>query len=71
MTLEKAIKVLTAHNIWRREPSGTGGYGQVQDPKEIGLAIDFAVAKLEQLELILLKIEKLNETNETPGSTPN
>jgi hypothetical protein len=68
MTLEKAIKVLTAHNIWRREPSGTGGYGQIQDPKEIGLAIDFAVKKLE---LLLLKMEKLNETNETPGSTPN
>jgi hypothetical protein len=71
MTLEKAIKVLTEHNIWRREPSGTGGYGQIQDPREIGLAIDFAVEKLEQIELILLKLEKLNKTHETPGSTPN
>jgi hypothetical protein len=68
MTREKAIEVLTAHNIWRREPSGTGGYGQIQDPKEIGLAIDFAVAELEQLLMLSLKTEKLDET---PGGTPN
>jgi hypothetical protein len=71
MTLEKAIKVLTEHNIWRREPSGTGGYGRSQDPMEIGLAIDFAVKKLEQIKILSLKIEKLNKTHETPGSTPN
>jgi hypothetical protein len=68
MTLEKAIKVLTAHNIWRREPSGTGGYGQIQDPKEIGVAIDFAIAELEQLSTLSLKTEKQDEA---PGSTPN
>jgi hypothetical protein len=68
MTLEKAIKVLTAHNIWRRAPLGTGGYGQIQDPKEIGIAIDFAIAELEQFSTLSLKTGKQDET---PGSAPN
>ena len=68
MTLEKAIEVLTAHNIWRRAPLGTGGYGQIQDPKEIGIAIDFAIAELEQLSTPPLKTGKQDET---PGSPPN
>jgi hypothetical protein len=69
MTLEKAIEVLTAHNIWRRGP-GDGSYfvNKGQDPKEIGLAIDFAIAELEQLLTLSLKTEKQDET---PGSTPN
>ncbi len=68
MTLEKAIEVLTAHNIWRRAPLGTGGYGKIQDPKEIGLAIDFAVSELRQLLAPPLKTGKQDEA---PGSTPN
>ena len=68
MTLEKAIEVLTAHNIWRRAPLGMGGYGKIQDPTEIGLAIDFAIAELEQLSTLPLKTEKLDET---PGSPLN
>jgi hypothetical protein len=68
MTLEKAIDVLTAHNIWRREPGGPYFVNKGQDPKEIGLAIDFAVAELEQLLLLSLKTEKLDET---PGRAHN
>jgi len=68
MTREKAIEILTAHNIWRRAPLGTGGYGKIQDPKEIGLAIDFAVSALKKQLPPPLKIEKLDET---PGSPPN
>jgi hypothetical protein len=68
MTLEKAIEVLTAHNIWRRAPLGTGGYGQIQDPKEIGLAIDFAVAELKKR---LNPPPKTEKQDEAPGSTFN
>ncbi len=63
MTREKAIEVLTAHNIWRRAPLGTGGYGKIQDPEEIGLAIDLAVADLRQLLAPPLKIGKQDETS--------
>jgi|LakMenEpi03Aug12_release.lakeMendotaPanAssembly.Ray.scaffolds.fasta_scaffold1083242_1 hypothetical protein len=68
MTREKAIEVLTAHNTWRRAPLGTGGYGKIQDPKEIGLAIDFAVSALKKQLSPLPKTEKQDETT---GSTPN
>ena len=45
MTAETALKVLTAHNEWRRNPSDI--YVPGQDPKAIGYAIDFAVKTLK------------------------
>jgi len=38
MNKKEAIKILTQANEWRR-----GGEGDMPDPKELGLAIDFAV----------------------------
>ncbi len=68
MTLEKAIEVLTAHNIWRREPGGPEFATQGQGPIEIGLAIAFAVSALKKQLSPLPKIEKQDETT---GSAPN
>ena len=39
---ERYIKVLEAHNKWRRDEHVPNSM-PMQDPKEIGLAIDFAV----------------------------
>ena len=45
MTAETALKVLTAHNEWRRNPHDM--YVPGQDPEVIGYAIDFAVKTLK------------------------
>ena len=45
MNAETALKVLQAHNEWRRNPHDI--YVPGQDPKVIGYAIDFAVKKLK------------------------
>jgi hypothetical protein len=80
MTREKAIKVLTAHNIWRHR------YSEIQDSIEVGRAINFAVTDmiiLQKLFLIhvdpvasepvkqLTILSKTEKQDETPGSAPN
>jgi len=62
MTREKAIKVLTAHNIWRQAPLGTGGYGKIQDQEEIGLAIDLAVANLKAIVFAVAEIKRASQS---------
>ena len=42
MTLAQALKVLRAHNEWRR------GGGEMLDPRDVGNAIDTACAALEK-----------------------
>lgn len=39
MNKSKAIKILEVHNRWRRGDDSC----EMQSPKEIGLAIDFAI----------------------------
>lgn len=51
MTIERAAEVLKAHNKWRRDvtdnpPATTRN---MQDPEDIGNAIDVAVRELEKL----------------------
>lgn len=51
MTIEQAAAVLKAHNAWRRDvtdnpPPTTRN---MQDPEDIGIAIDVAVRELERL----------------------
>ena len=41
MTIERCIEVLTLHNDWRR-----GAEIPMLEPKEIGEAIEFAIAAL-------------------------
>ena len=52
MTLKQAIKILKRHNRWRR-----GADIQMQKPKKIGEAIEFAVQFMESWQ----KIEKYKE----------
>ena len=42
MTKEKAIKVLTHANEWRRDNEVPSIY-RMPDPEELGIAIDFAI----------------------------
>ena len=42
MNKEKAIKVLTHANEWRRDGEVPSIYG-MPDPKELGIAMDFAI----------------------------
>lgn len=51
MTIERAAEVLKAHNEWRRDvtdnpPATTRN---MQDPEDIGRAIDVAVRELEKI----------------------
>lgn len=51
MTIERAAEVLKAHNEWRRDvtdnpPATTRN---MQDPEDIGIAIDVAVRELEKI----------------------
>ena len=40
--MTKAVEVLEAHNLWQRDPNVPNSQ-PMQDPKELGKAIDFAV----------------------------
>ena len=42
MTLNEAIEILRQHQAWRR-----GGEGEMQNPKQIGYAIDRVLSALE------------------------
>ena len=42
MNIDRAVEVLTLHNAWRR-----GGAGMMQDPKEIGEAIDTVLLEIK------------------------
>jgi hypothetical protein len=48
MTTTKAAEILAAHNKWRREDDHNTDHApmEMQDPKEVGRAIDIAVALL-------------------------
>jgi hypothetical protein len=48
MTTTQAAEILAAHNKWRREDDHNTDHAPMpmQDPKEVGLAIDLAVALL-------------------------
>lgn len=52
MTLEKCIDVLTKHNQWRRGdvPYEKSGELFPYSPREIGLAIDYAIEELHRLK---------------------
>ncbi len=45
MTLKEAVKILEAHNIWRR-----GSDDEPTDPKQLGIAIDVIVKHLKENE---------------------
>lgn len=51
MNAARCIKILTAHNAWRRgeEPYENGGEPWPNTPREIGEAIDFAVEEIGRL----------------------
>ena len=53
MTTEEAIKILSNYNKWRR-----GAEIPQPDPKELGLAIDFAVKKMKSLTLLTKLIKE-------------
>ena len=42
MTKQECIKILTAHNKWRR-----GGKGKMTNPVTLGIAIDAAIKYLQ------------------------
>ena len=46
MTLSECIKILTAHNKWRRGDDNEG----MADPVILGEALDFAIEELHRLE---------------------
>jgi hypothetical protein len=48
MNTTQAAEILAAHNKWRREDDHNTDHAPtpMQDPKEVGLAIDLAVALL-------------------------
>ena len=48
MTRSEAVKILATHNGWRR-----GEECLMQDPTEIGLAIDTVISEIDQLETAL------------------
>lgn len=46
MKLEEAIKILESHNKWRRDRGEVNPY-EMQNPTEIGIAIDFVLGKVK------------------------
>lgn len=53
MNLTKCLHILNEHNKWRRgkEPyAGLPDDPRPPEPHDIGLAIDYAIMKLERLE---------------------
>ena len=46
MTLPEAIKLLEAHQLWRRDDTG---FAPMQNPTEIGEAIDVALSILRPM----------------------
>lgn len=59
MTAKQAVKILQKYNRWRR-----GGKGKQPDPKQVGEAIDVAVAIIEhytmtgEMDRVHVKIDK-------------
>lgn len=51
MDIKKAIKILELHNKWRRDNEGKY---KMEDPKELGVAIDLVINELKKLLLQLL-----------------
>lgn len=45
MTKKRALKVLEAHNEWRRGSDATG----MQDPRDIGIALEIAIKSIKKL----------------------
>ena len=45
MTTPEAIAILTAHNTWRR---GNCENYPMQDPKQIGIALDIAIEVMKE-----------------------
>lgn len=56
ITRDKAIDILSKHQKWRRHRGSISENIEMQDLKELGLAIDLAI--------IYLNLEKLNDTIE-------
>ncbi len=48
MTTQRAIEVLESNNHWRRCNDVECGC-EMENPKELGVAIDFAISKLKEL----------------------
>lgn len=46
MTKEQASAVLKHYNLWRRDKNDINQY-EMPDPKELGMAIDFAISTLD------------------------
>jgi hypothetical protein len=45
MTKAEAVRILRAHNIWRR-----GGEGEQTDPKQLGIALDTAIRLITEAQ---------------------
>ena len=54
MTLDEAIEILRHHQEWRRD-----GKGQMQEPKQIGYAIDRILSALETNQ-INIQLDSVN-----------
>ena len=50
MNIDKAIKILELHNKWRRDNNSPSKYN-MQNPTEIGKAIDKLISEVEKLRL--------------------
>lgn len=50
MTTKDAIQILKAHNEWRRDRESEMPQPMPYTPKELGEAIDVAIAKLDRFE---------------------
>ena len=64
MKIEEAISILKKHNKWRR-----GGKGKMQDPKKLGLAIDYIIDYYNQEQISIINsriILSKFKTNELP-----
>ena len=48
MTVNAALKILVAHNKWRRDLGDVQVFANLQTPKDIGDAIDIAVKVLRE-----------------------
>jgi hypothetical protein len=64
MTTTQAAEILAAHNAWRREDDHNTDHAPtpMQDPKEVGRAIDLAVALLRAYALADAMLEARSKT---------
>lgn len=61
MNLDQAIKTLEAHNKWRRGdiPNGVDKLETMQNPTDIGIAIDVVLRAAKEHETLLMVMNQI------------